>query len=113
MFIPVFAFAQTADLLSQAKKEGEVILYTTMTVGDFQLFNKAAKEKYPFLNIRHVYLSSARQTARVMQEFRAGRVQADVLGNSPETLLYLMTFCFQFLWGTSANLIDSLGQRAS
>ena len=89
MFIPVFAFAQTADLLSQAKKEGEVILYTTMTVGDFQLFNKAAKEKYPFLNIRHVYLSSARQTARVMQEFRAGRVQADVLGNSPETLLYL------------------------
>ena len=89
MFIPAFAFAQTADLLSQAKKEGEVILYTTMTVGDFQLFNKAAKEKYPFLNIRHVYLSSARQTARVMQEFRAGRVQADVLGNSPETLLYL------------------------
>ena len=89
MLVPVFAFAQTADLLSQAKKEGEVILYTTMTVGDFQLFNKAAKEKYPFLNIRHVYLSSARQTARVMQEFRAGRVQADVLGNSPETLLYL------------------------
>ena len=89
MLVPAFAFAQTADLLSQAKKEGEVILYTTMTVGDFQLFNKAAKEKYPFLNIRHVYLSSARQTARVMQEFRAGRVQADVLGNSPETLLYL------------------------
>ena len=26
MFIPAFAFAQTADLLSQAKKEGEVIL---------------------------------------------------------------------------------------
>lgn len=86
---PASALAQTADLLSQAKKEGEVILYTTMTVGDFQHFNKAAKEKYPFLNIRHVYLSSARQTARVMQEFRAGRVQADVLGNSPEPLLYM------------------------
>jgi len=71
MLVPAFAFAQTADLLSQAKKEGEVILYTTMTVGDFQLFNKAAKEKYPFLNIRHVYLSSARQTARGGQ--RAGR----------------------------------------
>jgi iron(III) transport system substrate-binding protein len=82
-------WAQPAETLSQAKKEGEAILYTTMTVGDFQVFNKAAKEKYPFLNIRHVYLSSARQTARVMQEFRAGRVQADVLGNSPEPLLYL------------------------
>src|SRR5258705_11167047 len=88
LFWPAMAWSQSAELLNQVKKEGgEVILYTTMTVGDFQLFNKAAKEKYPFLNIRHVYLSSARQTARVMQEFRAGRVQADVLGNSPETPL--------------------------
>jgi iron(III) transport system substrate-binding protein len=82
------SFAQTTEILNQAKKEGEVILYTTMTVGDFEQFNKFAKEKYPFLNIRHVYLSSGRQVARVMQEYRAGRVQADVLGNSPEPLLY-------------------------
>jgi iron(III) transport system substrate-binding protein len=88
IFIPASAWAQSAEVINQAKKEGEVVLYTTMTVGDFQHFNKAAKEKYPFLNIRHVYLSSARQSARVMQEFRAGRVQADVLGNSPEPLLY-------------------------
>lgn len=87
--LPALVFAQSAELLNQARKEGEVILYTTMTVGDFEHFNKAAKEKYPFLSIRHVYLSSARQTARVMQEFRAGRVQADVLGNSAEPLLYL------------------------
>ena len=58
--LPSFALAQSPELLNQAKKEGEVILYTTMTVGDFEHFNKAAKEKYPFLNIRHVYLSSAR-----------------------------------------------------
>jgi len=89
LLFPIVAWSQSAELLNQAKKEGEVILYTTMTVGDFEFFNKAAKEKYPFLNIRHVYLSSARQTARVMQEHRAGRVQADVLGNSPETLVYL------------------------
>ncbi len=88
VFLPASTYAQTAEILNQAKKEGEVILYTTMTVGDFQSFNKAAKEKYPFLNIRHVYLSSSRQAARVMQEFRAGRVQADVLGNSQEPLLY-------------------------
>jgi iron(III) transport system substrate-binding protein len=88
VFFPVFAWAQSAEMLSQAKKEGEVILYTTMTARDFEFFNKAAKEKYPFLNIRHVYLSSGRQAARVMQEYRAGRVQADVLGNSPDPLLY-------------------------
>jgi iron(III) transport system substrate-binding protein len=85
---PAVCFAQTTEILSQAKKEGEVVLYTTMTVADFEQFHKFAKEKYPFLNIRHVYLSSGRQVARVMQEFRAGKVQADVLGNSPDPLLY-------------------------
>ena len=86
---PALSFSQSPEIIAQAKKEGEVILYTTMTVGDFEHFNRAAKEKYPFLNIRHVYLPSGRQAARVMQEFRAGRVQADVLGNSPEPLVYL------------------------
>ena len=85
---PALTFSQSAEVLNQAKKEGEAILYTTMTVPDFEVFNKAAKEKYPFLTVRHVYLSSARQAARVMQEHRAGRVQADVLGNSPEPLVY-------------------------
>lgn len=85
---PSLSLAQSPESINQAKKEGEVILYTTMTVGDFEVFHKFAKEKYPFLNIRHVYLSSGRQVARVMQEYRAGRVQADVLGNSPEPLLY-------------------------
>lgn len=85
---PGVSLAQAPEVLNQAKKEGEVILYTTMTVRDFEPFRKAAKEKYPFLTIRHVYLSSGRQAARVMEEYRAGRVQADVLGNSPEPLLY-------------------------
>jgi len=90
IFLPTGAWAQSTELVNQAKKEGgEIILYTTMTVGDFEHFSKAFKEKYPGLNLRHVYLSSSRQTARVMQEFRAGRVQGDVLGNSPEPLLYL------------------------
>jgi iron(III) transport system substrate-binding protein len=80
--------AQVPSLVDQAKKEGEVILYTTMNVSDFAVFGQAAKEKYPFLNVRHVYISSSRQVARVMQEQRAGRLQADVLGNSMETMVY-------------------------
>ena len=85
---PAVVFSQSQEIINQAKKEGEVILYSTMSVGDFTVFEKHAREKYPFLTIRHVYLASGRQVARVMQEFRAGRVQADVLGNSPEPLLY-------------------------
>lgn len=85
---PGAARAQSQEVINQAKKEGEVILYTTMNVVDFTIFEKFAREKYPFLNIRHVYLASGRQAARVMQEFRAGRIQADVLGNSPEPILF-------------------------
>jgi iron(III) transport system substrate-binding protein len=83
------AFAQTGSLIEQAKKEGgEVVLYTTMPVTLFDIFQKAAKEKYPFLNIRHTYLSSSRQVSKVMLEHRAGKVQADVLGNSLEGMFY-------------------------
>lgn len=32
---PALCLGQAPDLLDQAKKEGEVILYATMTVGDF------------------------------------------------------------------------------
>src|ERR1700741_2738921 len=89
-FAPALGFAQNQELFNQAKKEGgDIILYTTMTVGDFDHFNKAFKEKFPGLILRHVYLPSSRQAARVMQEFRAGKVQGDVLGNSPEPLLFL------------------------
>ncbi len=85
---PDFACAQAQGLLEQARKEGEVVLYTTMNISDFAVFNQAAKEKYPSLNIRHVYLASSRQVARVMQEHRAEKIQADVLGNSLETMVY-------------------------
>lgn len=88
MLFPAFAFAQSPALLEQVKKEGEVVIYTTTTVRDFEFVIKAAKEKYPFLRVQHVYLSSSRQAARVMQEYRAGKLQADVLGNSLEALLY-------------------------
>ncbi len=88
LFFPRAAFAQTASLVEQARKEGEVVLYSTMPVTVFDVFQKAAKEKYPFLNIQHVYLSSSRQVSRVMLEHRAGKVQADVLGNSLDGVFY-------------------------
>lgn len=51
------ALAISQDIIEQAKKEGEAVLYTTMPVGEFQIFNQAAKEKYPFLNARHVRIN--------------------------------------------------------
>ncbi|HEX9446269.1 MAG TPA: extracellular solute-binding protein [Candidatus Binatia bacterium] len=86
--LPLSAGAQSAALVEQARKEGEVVFYSTMPVTLFEIFSKTAKEKYPFLNLRHIYLSSSRQVSRVMLEHRSGKVQADVLGNSIEGMIY-------------------------
>ncbi len=82
------ARAQSQSLIEQARKEGEVVYYSTMSVSVFEILHKAAKEKYPFLNFQHVYLASGRQAARVMLEHRSGKIQADVLGNSLEGMTY-------------------------
>ncbi|MET0502453.1 MAG: ABC transporter substrate-binding protein [Candidatus Binatia bacterium] len=75
--------------LEQARKEGEVILYSTITVSAFNELNKAIKEKYPFLNVRHIRLGPAQQLARIMQEQRADHVIADVIYNNLLHLIYL------------------------
>jgi hypothetical protein len=62
---PIVANSQTPDV-EQARKEGEVVLYSTITVGAFNELNKAIKEKYPFLNVRHIRLGPAQQLARIM-----------------------------------------------
>jgi iron(III) transport system substrate-binding protein len=85
---PIAALAQSQSLIEQARKEGQVVFYSTMSVPVFEIFHKAAKEKYPFINFQHVYLASSRQAARVMLEHRSGKVQADVLGNSLEGMTF-------------------------
>jgi len=85
---PAAARAQSQSLIEQARKEGEVVFYSTMSVPVFEILHKAAKEKYPFINFQHVYLASSRQAARVMLEQRSGKVQADVLGNSLEGMTF-------------------------
>ena len=88
MLLPAMTSGQTASL-DQARKEGEVILYSTITVGAFNELNKAVKEKYPFLNVRHIRLGPAQQLARIMQEQRAGHFLADVVYNNLLHLIYL------------------------
>jgi iron(III) transport system substrate-binding protein len=86
--LPTIANAQSSNL-DQARKEGEVVVYSTITVGAFNELNKAIKEKYPFLNVRHIRLGPAQQLARIMQEHRAGQLPADVIYNNLLHILYL------------------------
>src|SRR5258706_15778999 len=80
--------AGAADL-DLAKKEGEVVLYTTMVESDFQVFHKAWVKKYPFIKINHIRLGAATLVARAAAEFRAGKHLTDVYGVSPDSLNYL------------------------
>lgn len=80
--------AQGADL-DQARKEGEAVLYTTMVVSDFQIFQKALAKKYPFFRVNHVRLGGAAQASRAIAEHRAGTNLADVFGLSPDSMNYL------------------------
>lgn len=80
--------AKGADV-ELAKKEGEVVLYTTMVVSDFQVFQKAIGKKYPFLKVHHVRLGAAALAARAIAEFRAGKHLTDVFGVTPDSMNYL------------------------
>jgi iron(III) transport system substrate-binding protein len=75
--------------LDQAKKEGEVVLYTTMVVSDFQVFHKALVKKYPFLKVNHVRLGASTLVSRAIAEFRAGKNLTDVYGVAPDSLNYM------------------------
>ena len=74
-FIAMLALALLFDArlsigadLELARKEGEVVLYTTMVVSDFQVFQKALATKYPFLKINHVRLGASTLVARAAAE---------------------------------------------
>jgi len=88
-FLIVFPLGAEAADLDLAKKEGEVVLYTTMVVSDFQVFHKALVKKYPFLKVNHVRLGAATLVSRAAMEFRAGKHLADVYGVSPDSINYL------------------------
>jgi iron(III) transport system substrate-binding protein len=84
--IPSSGRAAEVDL---ARKEGEVILYTTMVVSDFQVFHKAVVKKYPFLKVNHVRLGASTLVSRAIAEFRAGKHLTDVYGVAPDSLNYM------------------------
>ena len=86
--LPAAANSQASNL-DQARKEGEVVIYSTITVGAFNELNKAINDKYPFLSVRHIRLGPAQLLARIMQEHRAGQLPADVIYNNLLHIIYL------------------------
>ncbi len=67
-----------ARLLEGARKEGEVVLYTSLTLEDMAALNGAFEKRYG-VKVRMWRASADKVLQRALAEGRAGRAGADVL----------------------------------
>src|SRR5882724_4448053 len=66
-------------LVEAARKEGQALWYTTLIVDQIvRPLIRAFQAQVPGIDIRFVRIDSGQQVVRLMNEARAGRVQADM-----------------------------------
>lgn len=68
-----------ADTLEQAKREGEVVWYTSMNVSDADAVLRPFRERHPFLEISFVRATSDRIRARILADAADRRFTWDVV----------------------------------
>lgn len=68
-----------SEIVEKAKKEGEVVLYTTMPYIDLQAITPAFEKKYPFLKAKFIRLRSATMFTKLQSEYRAKQYLADTV----------------------------------
>jgi iron(III) transport system substrate-binding protein len=74
LLLPAVSFSQSTDpkIVEAAKKEGEVIWYTSMSVDQSQPLMNAFNKKYPAIKPVLVRLGGGALMNRVLTETRAG-----------------------------------------
>jgi iron(III) transport system substrate-binding protein len=75
-------------LIAGAKKEGEVVWYTTDAPKPTQIVFKAFKKKYPFVKTQFIRAKSRAILDRILTETRAGKYLFDLAKTSTETFNY-------------------------
>jgi iron(III) transport system substrate-binding protein len=75
------AQAQTAgpDLIAQAKKEGRVTWYTTVSIPESKQFMDMFEKQYPFIKVDLLRSGSGPLVNRIVSEYAAKNYAADVL----------------------------------
>ena len=75
------AQAQTAapDLIAQAKKEGRVTWYTTVSIPESKQFIDMFEKQYPFIKVDLLRSGSGPLVNRIVSEYAAKNYAADVL----------------------------------
>jgi len=77
------------SLIEGGKKEGKLVVYTSMTVDQAQKLNDAFKAKYPFIQPSMFRAVGERLLTKIMAEAQAGRYEFDVV-QSAETQAYFL-----------------------
>lgn len=78
-----------AKLIEGAKKEGEVVVYGTMSLEAANLLHARFRDKYPFIDVKLNRLGSGKFAPRVLAEVRANKHLADILQTNSLTLHYI------------------------
>lgn len=89
LFSPVHA--QSDKFLEEAKKEGEVVWYATVTLQTCQAVVKAFEDKYPGIKVRLLRTNSQQQLTRVVSEYNNKRYNADVIEINVQMIAVLKT----------------------
>ncbi|HVO94686.1 MAG TPA: extracellular solute-binding protein [Terriglobales bacterium] len=72
-----------AALEEVARKEGETVWYTSMSLTDFPKITGAFEKSVPFVKVRANRLSQSSIMPKIDTESRAGRYAVDVVGSAP------------------------------
>src|SRR5262245_1076994 len=89
LLISRIAAGQGQDSTAKAKTEGEVTLYTSMSVSDTEIVMNAFRKKFPFLLAKGVRMNNERIPERILTEQRAGQHFADVVASDTTQILLL------------------------
>jgi iron(III) transport system substrate-binding protein len=69
----------SADTVSEAKKEGDLVFYGTMSAPDMAQVVKAFESKYPFIKVETFRANSERVLNKILTEARTGSYFVDAI----------------------------------
>ena len=78
MGFPTIAKGQSSEIAEGAKKEGRLLLYTSLTLQEFDEVAGPFTKKYPFLKLESFRGNALQLLQKISTEARAGRPQVDV-----------------------------------
>ena len=79
------AFADPA-LYERARKEGQVLVYSSFNAAEFVSLKDAFEKKYPGVKVEHLRLAGAKLMQRILAEHQAGSNLADTVLIKGETM---------------------------